>query len=105
VNRALATLVSTKTQCYRRCNARVWRGTLAPGSCDPPGPTDPATAACISATETGAAAAIAKNCAGTATPACYATITSGGWAALAEAYTDYLVHFALCGSPGGAFLD
>ena len=109
VNKALAKLVAAKTRCYGRCTDNLWQGKLAPGSCDPPLPADAVTAACIfdaaNGAEAKAAAAIDRVCAGAAKPACYSAIVGGGWVALAEAYTDYVIQLAVCGSPDGAFLD
>src|SRR5262245_14412358 len=93
VTKSLVKFVGAKTKCYQKCNDNVFKGKLAPGSCDPPVPADPATQACIfdsvKGAETKAAAAIDKVCevAGSK-PACYSTQVGAGWVALVESNID-----------------
>src|SRR5262245_43242857 len=93
VTKSLVKFVGSKTKCYVKCQGNLNKGKIAPGSCDPPVPSDPATAACIfdplKGAETKTAAAIDKVCevAGSK-PACYSTITGAGWVALVESNVD-----------------
>jgi len=99
-----------KNKCYQKCQDSMLKGKIAPGSCNPPLPSDPATASCIfdpvKGAEAKAAAAIDKACQPPGIkPACYSTITGSGWVALIESNFDFREGFTHCGSPSGAFLD
>lgn len=110
VSKTLAKFVASKSKCYDKCNLNVFNGKIPEGSCDPPAPSDAATAACIQKAEDKSVATIDKSCsAAGANPACYNNApspnTGAGWTALAEAAVDAQVPVVACGSPSGAFLD
>jgi hypothetical protein len=113
VSKALVKFVGAKTKCYDKCNKNVNKGKIAPGSCTPPSPSDPATTACIfdplKGAEAKAAASIDKVCANvpSATPGCYGTSLDEGseWVGLTETQIDITTPTVACGSPSGAFLD
>jgi len=84
------------------------RGSIAPSSCDPPLPADPATSACIAVAEFGshgAVYAIDKVCerifdpAKNTRPACYTMVTGTGegWVPLIESYVDSRISITACG--------
>ena len=45
--KALTKFVGCKTKCYDKCKAAAHKGTIAPGACNTPNPSDPATSACL----------------------------------------------------------
>jgi hypothetical protein len=108
VAKSLVRFVSAKTRCYQTCTTNMRRGSIAPGSCDPPLPADPATDACIGAAESGshgAVYAIDKVCerifdpAKNTRPACYTMVTGTGegWVPLIESYVDSRISITACG--------
>ena len=107
VAKALAKFVASKTKCYDKCTKNELKGKIAPGSCMPPSPSDPATNACIfdplKGAEAKTAAAIDKKC--VVTPACYGGQTGMGWVTLVENIQDTQVPIIACGSPSGAFVQ
>lgn len=112
VSKALVKFVGSKSKCYDKCNQNMNKGKIAPGSCDPPSPADPATNACIfdsvKGAEAKAIAAIDKVCADVgANPSCYGTSLDTGteWVGLAESAVDGTTPQVACGSPSGAFVD
>jgi hypothetical protein len=113
VSKALTKFVGSKTKCYDKCNQNMNKGKIAPGSCNPPNPADPATFACVKdpvkGAEAKAAAAIDKVCANVpgATPSCYGTSLDQGseWVNLTETQIDNTTPMVACGSPSGAFVD
>lgn len=112
VAKALTKFVGSKSKCYQKCNDNLLKGKVPPGSCDPPVPSDPATATCVfdpvKGAEAKAAASIDKACAEkSANPACYGTALDTGaeWVALVEPQVDANIPVTACGSPSGAFLD
>jgi hypothetical protein len=114
VLKSLVKFTGAKTKCYQKCQDNMLKGKIAPGSCDPPVPSDPATAACIfdplKGAEAKATAAINKKCevsvnAKNEKPACYGAATGSTWVLLAEGSIDSQVPTTACGSPSGAFLN
>ena len=45
--KALVKFVGCKTKCYDKCKAAAHKGTIGPGTCSPPSPSDPTTFACL----------------------------------------------------------
>jgi len=104
VSKGLVKFIKGKSKCYEKCNDNMLKGKIAPGSCDPPTPSDPATAACIfdpvKGAEAKAAAAIDKVCATVgANPACYGTALDTGaeWVAVVEMALDAQIPTTACG--------
>ena len=105
VSKALVKFVGAKSKCYTKCNQNMLKGTIPPGSCDPPTPTDAATTTCIfdslKGAEAKAAAAIDKVCANAgANPACYGTGRDTGqeWVNLTESAVDNSIPQVACGA-------
>jgi len=114
VAKSLVKFVGAKSKCYQKCNDAILKGKIAPGSCDPPTPSDSATSACIfdsaKGAEAKAAAAIDKVCEVSVNPknekpGCYATQVGSGWVSLVESNIDGTIPVIACGSPSGAFLN
>ena len=104
MSKGLVKFIKAKSKCYEKCNDNMLKGKIAPGSCDPPTPSDPATAACIfdpvKGAEAKAAAAIDKVCATVgANPACYGTAfdTGAEWVAVVEMALDAQIPTTACG--------
>jgi hypothetical protein len=101
--KALTKFVGSKSKCYTKCNQNMVKGKIAPNSCTPPTPSDPATQACISdplkGAEVKAAAAIDKVCANVpgATPGCLAITTGSGWVGVVENAIDGNIPNIACG--------
>lgn len=96
---------SAKSKCYAKCTSLEQKGKIAPGSCEPPVPSDPSTAACIFDPVTGAEAkaiaAIDKICEPSANPSnqkpvCYSILDGAGWISLLEANIDFRVPITYC---------
>ena len=102
-SKALTKFVGSKSKCYTKCNQNMLKGAIPPGSCDPPVPTDLATATCIfdplKGAEAKAAAAIDKVCANVvgATPGCFLQPTGAGWVGLVESAIDASTPTVACG--------
>src|SRR5437899_1033696 len=83
--KALVKFVGSKAKRTSKCNQHMLKGAIAPNSCTPPNPSDPATQVCIfdslKGAEAKAAAAIDKVCANVpgATPGCHAVTTGAQW--------------------------
>jgi len=108
VSKTLAKFVGAKSKCYDKCNSLMFAGKIPAGSCNPPTPTDPKTALCVTTAEGKSAAAIDKQCSAKgANPACYGTSFDSGaeWTALTESAVDSQVPLVGCGSPNAAFLE
>ena len=103
--KALVKFIGLKSKCYQKCNQNMLKGKIAPNSCDPPSPSDPATNACIfdplKGAEAKTAAAIDKVCANVAgaVPPCYGTGLDSGqeWVNLAEGAIDGNIPNIACG--------
>jgi hypothetical protein len=109
-SKALVKFVGAKSKCYDKCNAAIFKGKIPEGSCDPPTPSDPATAACVASAEGKSAAAIDKVCTAATRPSCYdgsptRPNSGAGWTALVEGVLDSQIPIIGCGSPSGAFID
>jgi len=104
-SKGLVKFIGSKSKCYQKCNQAMIKGKIAPGSCDPPTPSDPATSACIfdplKGAEAKGAAALDKVCAAVsgATPPCYGTGLDSGaeWIALVESAVDGNIPDIACG--------
>jgi hypothetical protein len=104
-SKALVKFIGLKSKCYQKCNQNLLKGKIAPGSCDPPTPSDAPTAACISDPLKGAegktAAAIDKVCANVvgAVPPCYGTgfDTGAEWVSVIETAIDGNIPNIACG--------
>jgi hypothetical protein len=114
VVKSLVKFVGGKTKCYQKCQDAVLKGKIAPGSCDPPSPSDPSANACIfdpvKGAEAKARAAIDKQCEVSVNskaekPACYGAANGNTWVLLTEGNIDSRVPIQACGSPSGAFLN
>ncbi len=109
--KSLGKFVAAKSKCYDKCNQSMVKAKIPTGSCNPPIPSDAATATCITTAESKTAAAIDKACSTAgANPACYdgsllRPNTGAGWVALVESIVDGQVPQIACGSPSGAFLE
>ncbi len=108
VLKALSKFWASKSKCYQKCIANERKGRIAPGSCSPPVPSDPATQACIFSSPNGVevktAAKIDKACEpamnpANQKPACYGTTTGMGWVAVMEANVDFRVPITWCEEP------
>ena len=106
VSKALVKFVGSNAKCYDKCNDNMNKGSIPPGSCDPPAPADPATQTCIfdpaKGAEAKAAALIDKACANvSANPPCYGTALDSGieWVSLAEGTIDPTVASVYCSLP------
>ena len=104
VQKALVKFIGKKSKCYQKCNDSMLKGTIPPGSCDPPTPSDAKTAACIfdpvKGAEAKGIAAIDKVCATLgANPACYGTAfdTGAEWIGVVEAALDGQIPTTACG--------
>jgi len=101
--KALTKFVGSKSKCYTKCNQNMLKGKIAPNSCTPPNPSDPATHVCIfdslKGAEAKAAAAIDKVCANVpgATPGCLALTTGSGWVGVVENAIDGNIPNIACG--------
>lgn len=107
VSKSLVKYVGAYSKCYDKCNANVFNGKIAEGSCDPPA-TDPATQACIAKAQPKAIDGIDKACADAgANPSCYSAALDSGaeWVALTEGILNGQIPTIACGSPSGAFID
>ena len=107
--KALVKFVGCKNKCYDKCNGAQHKGTIAPGSCNPPTPADGTTIDClfepIKGCESKAIAACDKACVvpPADTPECYG-FTCSSIVALVETAVDGNIPSNYCGSPSGAFL-
>jgi hypothetical protein len=107
--KALVKFVGCKNKCYDKCNGAQHKGTIPPGSCTPPLPTDGATQIClfdsIKGCETKAIAACNKACITPPAdaPECYG-FSCSSIVALVETAIDGNIPSNYCGSPSGAFL-
>ena len=107
--KALVKFVGCKTKCYDKCTGAMHKGTIPPGSCTPPLPTDAATQIClfdsIKGCETKAIAACNKACITPPAdaPECYG-FNCNSIVALVETAIDGNIPSTYCGSPSGAFL-
>jgi len=105
LSKSLTKFVGALSKCYQKCNQNMLKGKIAPNSCDPPSPSDPATNACIfdplKGAEAKTAAAIDKVCANVAgaVPPCYGTGLDSGqeWVNLAEGAIDGNIPNIACG--------
>src|SRR5262249_2142819 len=108
VAKSLVRFVGAKTRCYQTCATNMRRGSIAPGSCDPPLPADPATSACIAAAgfgSPGAGFALGKvsqrifDPPKNTRPACYTMVTGTGegWVPAVESYVDSRISISACG--------
>jgi hypothetical protein len=109
-SKALVKFVGAKSKCYDKCNGAIFKGKIPEGSCNPPTPSDPATASCVLSAEGKSAAAIDKACTATTRPPCHDGTplrpnTGAGWTALVESVIDGQIPVIACGSPSGAFID
>jgi hypothetical protein len=103
--KGLVKFVGAKSKCYQKCNQNMLKGKIAPNSCDPPTPADPATQACLfdplKGAEAKGAAALDKVCANVpgATPSCYGSGLDSGaeWIALVESAVDGNIPDIACG--------
>jgi hypothetical protein len=90
IAKALVKFVGAKGKCYQKCNDNLNKGKIPPGSCNPPAPSDMATAACISdplkGAEAKSAAAIDKAC--PTFPSCAAFTSGTAWTGLVEGVLD-----------------
>jgi len=112
VSKTLVKFIGAASKCYEKCNGAMLKGTIPLGSCDPPVPTDAATAACLAdpvkGAEAKAIAAIDKACATPgANPACYSPAfdTGAEWVAIVSASINASIPNIACGSPSGAFIE
>ncbi len=104
-SKGLVKFIGSKSKCYQKCNLNMLKGKIAPGSCDPPTPSDPATSACIfdplKGAEAKGAAALDKVCSSVvgATPPCYGSglDTGAEWIALVESAVDGNIPDIACG--------
>ena len=108
--KGLVKFVGCKNKCYDKCNGAQHKGTIAPGSCNPPSPTDTATFNCLfdplKGCEAKAVAACDKACitAPADKPECYG-FACAGIVSLVETAIDGNIPSNYCGSPSGAFVD
>src|SRR6185503_12857277 len=111
LSKALVKFVSCKGKCYLKCYDGILKGTVPPGSCNSPSPSDGATFTClfdsIKGCESKAIAAIDKACftAPADAPECYDSLTGHSVVALVETAIDGVIPNIACGSPSGAFLS
>ena len=106
VAKTLVKFVRARTNCYQTCNANMHKGKVAPGSCDPPVPADPATAECLAALRHPfpifAIDRICEpefNAAKNTRPACYTMLTGAGegWVPQFASYVDSGIPITNCG--------
>jgi len=103
--KALVKFIGSKSKCYTKCNQNMLKGKIAPNSCDPPTPSDPATQLCIfdplKGAEAKGAAAIDKVCSAVAgaVPPCYGASLDTGqeWITLVEGAVDGNIPDIACG--------
>jgi len=110
--KGLTKFVGSLSKCYQKCNQNMLKGKIAPGSCDPPTPADPATQTCLSTARTKTQASLDKACftPPAVAPSCYdgspsRPNTSAGWTSLVESVVNGQTPQIACGSPSGAFLE
>ena len=107
--KGLVKFVGCKQKCYDKCNGAQHKGTIPPGSCNPPLPTDGATQDCLfeplKGCEAKAVAACDKACfiPPADKPECYG-FACPGIVSLVETAIDGNIPSTYCGSPSGAFL-
>jgi hypothetical protein len=108
--KALVKFVGCKNKCYDKCEKAMCKGTIPPGSCSPPLPSDLKTAECLfhatKGCEAKAVGACQKACIlpPADAPECYA-FTCSSIVALVESAVDGNIGSNYCGSPSGAFVD
>lgn len=106
----VAKFASKKLKCYAKCESDEFRGSLPPGSCLPPAPSDLRTASCIANAEARATSVIDKACTAPKgeAPDCWGSSVDGAFLVAGfEAWVDDLVPDQFCdgSSPSGAFLE
>ena len=111
VAKVLSKLVSAEHKCFAKCQSNAFKGLVSASACQP-SPSDPTTAACVSAAVAKTTAAIDKICNDAevphSEPACPTPGTypdGAAWANLATVWTFGNVAGDYCGSPSGAFVD
>ncbi len=111
LSKALVKFVSCKGKCYLKCYGGILKGTVPPGSCNPPSPGDATAQTClfdsIKGCENKSIAAIDKACftAPADAPECYGSLNGHSVVALVETAIDGVIPNIACGSPSGAFLS
>jgi hypothetical protein len=60
--KALVKVVGSVNKCYDKCNSNIRKALIAPGSCNPPSPSDPLTQTCIAKADTKGISSINKAC-------------------------------------------
>ena len=122
--KTLAKLVATINKCYDKCNANMRKGTIPPGSCNAPSPSDAATTACLSdplkGAQAKAIAGVNKKCRAvgestkgandgtTAVPDCTTPNDypdGSAWVNLVTLAISGNVPGTYCSSPSGAFIQ
>jgi len=110
-SKTLVKYVGSIQKCYDKCYKNELKGKIAPGTCIPPGTTDPATVACLDKATDKTIIGIDKACftKPESTPSCYSgglrPSSGAGWATLVKTIVDSQVDNIVCGSPSGAFLQ
>ena len=108
--KTLSKLVGSINKCYDKCNSGIRKGTITAGSCNPPSPSDPVTAACINAADAKSIAGVNKKCGDVGvSPDCNGIADSypsgASWTGLVDLAISGNVPGTYCPSPSGAFID